>query len=194
MVGIGVAALLSGGRAAAQICDLELEPALGGVAGAQTDTGFVYVAELAIEIAPDLSYVQLENSEIRVRFSPFSSGSPQFAITDFVIKSADEDQISAGTDFMGAGAGRGPIDSATLIVDREDRKTVRLEWCSASVPAGVPDCSETIVKEVTIFPHQRFIKFDNIDTKFQGNVADLASPGGTDDGEHVITLGFPEDF
>ena len=82
MAGVCAVALSLGAtEGAAQVCDLQLEPTMGGIAEAQTDIGFVYDAELAIEIAPDLSYVQLENSEIRVRFSPFSSASPQFAIT-----------------------------------------------------------------------------------------------------------------
>ena len=152
-------------------CSLTLNVVGSGVVTSDPD--------LRVEIAPDNSYVILENSQIKVEYGPFFENHSQFAIRKLYIKSAGN-QNQVGSQYLDADAGRGPLTSASIVYDGADRKTVRLEWNDKN---NSP--TEKIIHEVSIFPNSKVIKIDYIDVEYGINTVDLGRPGGTDNGTHV---------
>jgi regulation of enolase protein 1 (concanavalin A-like superfamily) len=132
---------------------------------------------LRVAIPEDLSYVELENSQILVRYEPFFDLHAQFAIRHFVLKNAGF--IDQAGYFLDADEFRGTIKSATLIYDGADRKTVRLEWNSNYYPG------QTIIHEVSIYPNRTFLKIDYVSVRYGVNIVDIGLPGGTSSGEHI---------
>ncbi len=146
----------------------------------------MFDSDLEIDIGPNLSYVRLENSEMYIEYSPFVNPHAQFAIRSLVVKAVGQDQMSdSDFDYLGAGAGIGTIDSATITYDGADRKTVRMIWNRWDVVNQVADDTKKIIRDITIFPHSRFIKTDFVDLQWAVNLADLGRPGGVSNGLHV---------
>ena len=144
-------------------------------------TGDLLDPDLSVEIAPDNSYVILENSEIRVEYRAYFADFDQFAIRHFFIKGVgNEDQVGIGTHaYFDADSSRGVLSSASIIYDDLDRKTVHLEWDKKDDP------SKKIIHEVSIFPNGKFLKIDYIDVQHGLNSVDLGMPGGGSNGTHV---------
>jgi len=161
---------------AAGSCNLVVN--LNGL-GAVATTGGGDDPSLAVDIGAGNSYLQLENSRIKVRYEPFTEGHSQFAIRSFIIKSAgNQEQIS--TQYLDADAGRGTIDSITLVYDGPDRKTVQLVWSSYAT-AG-----KKITHTVSIFPNSDFLKMEYQDVQYGTNFVDLGNPGGTSAATHTL--------
>jgi hypothetical protein len=135
--------------------------------------------QLKISIASDLSYVLLENSKIRVRYKPFTEGHAQFAIKEYIVKSAGNQNQIGSAQFLDAATQRGTLRKATLIYDGSDSKTVRLEWNTTS------NSGSYFVSEVSIYPHSTYIKIKYIDAVSGVNIVEQAQPGGTTSGTHV---------
>jgi hypothetical protein len=163
-------------------------PASDGPASDGTAPDGAADPQLAITIAPDNSYVVLENSQIYVKYLPYSGEHPEFTIKEFRIKSAgNENQVGSGTyNYMEAADSRCGLKSATLIHDGTDRKTVRLVWLGYD--RGITSCvsGRDITHEVSIFPDSKYIEIDYVNVKYGVNIVDLGSPGGTNAGTHVV--------
>ena len=133
------------------------------------------------EIGPNNSYVILENSQIFVKYLPFTDGHAQFGIKELkIISAGNENQAGSGIyNYMDADAGRGTLSSASIIYNGSDRKTVRLIWNRNG------DSSKKITHEVSIFPDSRYLKIRYVNVQYGTNVVDLGQPGGTNGGTHV---------
>ncbi|MDH3626181.1 MAG: hypothetical protein OES25_00820 [Acidobacteriota bacterium] len=146
-------------------------------------------AQLNINIASDLSFVRLENSEIKVEYrgTTQASGKREFPIKSWIIKSVAQDQLNpSGTfQYLGAGAGIERILSAMLIYDGEDRKTVRMTWQRWNSGAQAVDSSKKIIRDISIFPNAMHLQVDFIDFQYAINIADLLEPGGVTNGTHI---------
>lgn len=132
--------------------------------------------ELRVEIGPALSFVELENSQVLVRYEPFVENHAQFAIRQFVMKRQNDlDQAGA---YLDADAYRGTLQSAVLVQDGQDIKTVRLRWNNR-------ENNGTLVQEVSIYANRAFLKIDYVDVSRGINLVDLGVPGGEEQGTHV---------
>jgi len=149
-------------------------------------SGFGYAnaadSQLRAEIGPNNSYVILENSQIYVKYGPYYHLNDEFAIKEFKIKSAgDENQVGVGSyNYFDADAGRGALYNAYITNNGVDKKTVRLIWFDKY---NNPD--KKITHEVTIFANSKYLKIDYINIYYGINVVDLGQPGGTTSGTHV---------
>ena len=83
-------------------------------------------SQLRAEIGSNLSYVILQNSQIYVKYLPFNEGHTQFAIREFRIKSAGNEN-QAGR-YLEAATGKANLASASIIDNGTAKKTVRLVW------------------------------------------------------------------
>ena len=139
-------------------------------------------SQLRAEIGPNKSYVILENSQIYVKYSSYYHLNDEFAIKEFKIKSAgDENQVGVGSyNYFDADAGRGALYDAYITNNGVDKKTVRLIWFDKY---NNPD--KKITHEVTIFANSKYLKIDYINIHYGVNVVDLGQPGGTASGTHV---------
>ena len=139
-------------------------------------------SQLKAVIGPNKSYVILENSQIYVKYLPYTHLNPEFAIKEFRIKSAgNENQVGVGDyNYFGADSGRGPLYYAFIIYDGTDRKTVRLIWLNEH-----SETTKKITHEVSIFGDSKYLKIDYIDVEYGVNIVDLGLPGGTSGGTHV---------
>lgn len=178
----GLLALPGVARAQAT-CDVTFLPSEGGVI-AGTAPSFVLDPELEVEIHPQLEFVRLENSQIRIVFREHLPGI-SWQIRDFVIKGANEDQFPLGNEFMNAGAGDGLIQSVTLVEDFPSHKKVRFVWGRWDVGKQQHAPDQKIIEEFTIYPHSRFVRVDYVDIQWKTNISDLGQPGGTLAGEHI---------
>jgi hypothetical protein len=136
-------------------------------------------SQLKISIASDLSYVLLENSKIKVRYKPFMEGHAQFAIKEYIVKSAGNQNQIGSAQFLDAATQRGTLRNATLIYDDSYRKTVRLEWNTTS------DSGSYFASEVSIYPNSTYIKIKYVNAVSGVNIVEQAQPGGTTSGTHV---------
>ena len=148
----------------------------------QIDEGCSTDPQLKAEIGPDQSYVILENSQIYVKYAPYFTNHNEFAIKEFRIKSAaNENQVGIGLyKYLDADSGRGALFSASIVYSGTDRKTVRLIWVDE-----FNDPTKKITQEVTIFGNSRYLKINYSDVQYGINVVDLGTPGGTTAGTHV---------
>ena len=139
-------------------------------------------SQLNAEIGPNRSYVILENSQIYVKYAPYYANHNEFAIKEFRIKSAgNENQVGVGKyNFFDADSGRGALTNASIVYNGTDRKTVRLTWVNE-----FNDPTKKITQEVTIFGNSRYLKINYSDVQYGINVVDLGEPGGTTAGTHV---------
>lgn len=160
----------------ANFCDLTLDVVGEGTIEVERNN---VDAELNVEIAGDLSYVLLENSQLRVRYE-VTEGGTQFYITEFTLKEVDQDQVGNG--YMDAAQERGTLLSAQLLSDGTDKKTVRLEW--ASKPTS-PFPDQTVIQDVTIYPNSPFLEITHVKSTWGFYFGDLARPGGVNSGQHV---------
>ena len=146
------------------------------------DNGGSTDPQLRAEIGPDQSYVILENSQIYVKYAPYYTNHNEFAIKEFRIKSAaNENQVGIGLyKYLDADSGRGALFSASIVYSGTDRKTVRLIWVDE-----FNDPTKKITQEVTIFGNSRYLKINYSDVQYGINVVDLGTPGGTTAGTHV---------
>lgn len=139
--------------------------------------------ELRVEIAPNLSYVELENSQLFVRYGTFFENHNQFAIRNFVFKGKGfVDQAGL---YLDADEFRGQLQSATLVNDGVDQKTVRLVWNQYNKGTGIEDPNKRIIHEVTLFANRAFLKIHYVDVRYGINIVDNGLPGGLDTGAHV---------
>jgi S-layer homology domain len=139
-------------------------------------------SQLRAEIGPNKSYVILENSQIYVKYEAYTHLNDEFAIKEFKIKSAgNENQVGVGSyNYFDADSGRWGLKSASIIYNGADKKTVRLIWYGER-----NDPIKDITHEVTIFGDSKYLKIDYINVKYGINVVDLGLPGGTSAGTHV---------
>lgn len=185
----GCALLLPSHAAVGQVgpCGLDLQVSGGGKLAARGVAGSVD-ADLRVQIGPAGSYVVLESNCIRAEYEPYVDGHSQFGMRHLYIKSAgNEDQICPECNpvsYIGGGAFRGILESASVVWDRLDRKTVRFSWWNSD---GIAD--NKIIEEVSIYPDSCFLKTDHIDLKYAVNIVDLGRPGGTAAGTHVAQGG-----
>ncbi|MCA8959739.1 MAG: hypothetical protein KDC38_04475, partial [Planctomycetes bacterium] len=127
------------------------------------------------------------NSELRIEYRPFDGDHPQFAIKSLIIKSIAQEQLLQDSmfDYLGAGAGIGDIQSATVLHDGLDRKTLRMVWTRWDAANQTADLDHTITRDISIFPNSRHIAIDYVDFRYAINIADLARPGGVSNGVFV---------
>ncbi len=135
--------------------------------------------QLKIVIASDKSYVLLENSQIQVRYKPFTEGHAQFAIKELIVKSAANQNQIDSSQYLDAATHRGTLRNATLVYDGSDRKTVRLEWNTRS------GSGSAFVSEVSIYPNSTYIKIQYVNALSGVNIVEQGKPGGTTAGTHV---------
>jgi hypothetical protein len=138
--------------------------------------------EMRIEIGGGNSYVIIENSQLRARFEPFFADFSQFGIRSLILKwPGHAEQVCCGTNrYMGTDAGRGPLESATILYDGIDRKTIEMVWRNKHNSAAA-----LLTHEVSIYPNQRFIRTDYIDVRNGLNIIDIGQPGGIINGVHI---------
>ncbi len=114
----------------------------------------------------------LENSQIRVNFGrvQLGSGEPEDCITEFVIKSADENQVASQFN-------EGSVQilaSGEVIEDSPARKGVRLVWHGASK-----------IQEAYLGKDEPVLRLDY--RTYPKWIVDIGAPGGiTKDGEYAI--------
>ncbi len=181
--------MVTGSNAVAATCNLEQATNGGGYIQAIVNEPVSQDVDtqLRIEISESLSFVRLINSEISVEYGGFHGANPenlQFAVKSLVIKDTGLEQMGP-SDFLGAGAGIGPIDSATVIFDGTDRKTVRMIWNRWNVGSQTEVPTSKIIRDITIYANQKFLKVDFVDMQWAANIADKLLPGGTSTGVHI---------
>ena len=166
-------------------CGLDVQTSGGGHVAARGLAGSVDT-ELRAEIGPAGSYVILENGCLRAEYESYFENTSQFGMRHLLMKGAgNEDQICLGgvcgtAAYIGGGAGRGILESASIVWDGPDRKTVRFTWWD-----NVGNPQNRVIEEVSVYPNSCFLKTNHIDVKYSNNIVDLGSPGGTWAGTHV---------
>jgi hypothetical protein len=137
--------------------------------------------QLKVEIGADNSYAILENSQIRVEYRAFTAGFQQFAIKKFIVKSAgNQDQVGDGANFyLDTDSGRGALESASIVYDGTDRKTLRFTWKNKT------NATRKLTYDVSIYPNGRFLKMDYTNIQYGLSFVDLGRPGGTAAGTHL---------
>lgn len=107
--------------------------------------------------------VTLQNSKILARYAigPGGRKGREWAIRDFVIKGAGEDQAGK---YIDACASRGFLERAWVKRDDADVKTVRLRFDDGNC------------QDVSIFRDRLFLRIDYV--KYGVNIVDIGSPGG----------------
>jgi hypothetical protein len=124
----------------------------------------------------DYDAVVLENSVFRIKYDKHSRHDNQVYIVEFIIKGFPENQ----GDWLDAAAGRRLLQTATIMHDGAEKKTVRLVWNTKERPG---EESRTSIEEVTIFPDSPVIQIDYISTCV--NIVDIGSPGGIAERNHA---------
>ena len=139
-------------------------------------------SQLKAEIGSNLSYVILQNSQIYVKYLPFNEGHTQFAIREFRIKSAGNEN-QAGN-YLEAATGKANLASASIIDNGTAKKTVRLVWNTWIKSTKTIDTSKKLTQEVSIFPNSKHLKIVSVNVKYGLNIVDIGTPGGTTNGKH----------
>jgi len=112
-------------------------------------------------------YAILENNLMRCKYGWRHHKDPQGGqsyIRELMLKSVNYNM----GDWLDAAAGkRGPLTNVTLVCDRDDKKTVRLEWNDSDK-----------IQEVTIYPNSLILKIDYIKILGFPHIVDVGSHGG----------------
>ena len=112
-------------------------------------------------------YAILENDLMRCKYGWRHHKEPrggQSYIRELMLKSVNYNM----GDWLDAAAGkRGPLTNVTLVCDRDDRKTVRLEWNDGDK-----------IQEVTICPNSLVLRIDYIKILGFPHIVDVGSHGG----------------
>jgi len=112
-------------------------------------------------------YAILENNLIRCKYGWRHHKEPkngQSYIRELMLKSINYNM----GDWIDAAAGkRGPLTNVTLVCDRNDKKTIRLEWNDGDK-----------IQEVTIYPNSLILKIDYIKILGFPHIVDVGSHGG----------------
>ncbi len=113
--------------------------------------------------------VTLENSVqkavIRTQSGGIGTGGIESAIKDWTLKSANRDIVSS---YVDANSFRGVLSKATVTVNGENSKTVRLVYALGSIMEYTIDANSPIIK----------IKYEKYDVRTVSNIVDSINTGG----------------
>lgn len=144
--------------------------------------------ELSYTIGPNLSFVELENSELYVRFAAYFEESWQFSIQDFIMKRAPLVFDQAGQ-YLDSDSARTTIRSVTAVYDGPDKITLRFVWNLRDIP------SRSVTHEYTLYANARFLEIHYLDIDYGLHIVHMGQPGGTTAGKHTAYGGdtwYPE--
>lgn len=124
------------------------------------------------EIFSGVTYptVTLENSIqkiiIRTQSGGIGTGGVESVIKDWILKSTGTDMVGK---FVDANSFRGALSSATITVNGENSKTVRLKYARGSIVEYTIEANNPVIK----------IKYEKYDVITTSNIVDRLSFGGT---------------